>query len=412
MPFNIIAIINEFVALKQIDRDVIVKIIQESLESIIMKRLRPDNNVSVVINFEENKVYAKISARVVDEVKKKFAEISLDEARKIDPTAEVGDYVTIEIPISDFGRKTILAARQVIMSRSREIETQQLMVDYEKQKGQIVTGIVKKVEYNGYIVDIGFTEALLPTDEQVETEFYKVGDYIKAYILDTRNQKNKVTVILSRQRPEFIRRLMENEIPEIMDGGVIVKKIVREPGYRTKVAVQATNPKIDAYGSCIGPKGRRIEAIKDELHGEQVDVVEWSENPEQLIKNSIGQELVKRVYLAEKGKFAQVIVNSEKDKNIAIGKNGKNVKLAAKLSNYKLDILLEEEYEERAAEERRITSSIYELEGATSKIGKILYEAGYTSVQDIHLASVEELCNIEGIGEKTALKLKESAKNF
>jgi N utilization substance protein A len=412
MPFNIISIINEFAVLKQIDREVVAKVIKESLESVIMKRLRPDNKVSVIIDLEENRVYAEVLTRVVKEVEKKFAEIEVDEAEKIDPEAQVGDYVTLEIPITDFGRKIIIAARQVIINRLREMENQRLIVDYEKQKGEIVTGIVKKVDYNGYIVDIGFTEALLPTDEQIEAEFYKAGDYIKAYILDIRERKNRVIVILSRRRPEFIRKLLENEIPEIMDGDVIIKKIVREPGYRTKVAIQTYNPDIDAYGSCIGPKGMRIEAIKEELHGEQVDIVEWSENPEQLIKNSIGAEIVRRVYLAEKGKFAQVIVNSEKNKNIAIGKNGKNVRLAAKLSGYKLDILLEEEYEAWAAEDRRITSSIHELEGVTDKIGKILYDAGYTSVQDIHLASVEELCNIEGIGEKTALKLKKSAKNF
>jgi len=411
MGFNLIAIIDEFARLKQIKREVIADIIKDSLEATLSKKLNPDCELSVEIDFDENKVVARLSAKIVGEVKKNFDEISLKDAQKIVPTVQIDDYIPVEIPITEFGRKTIQSARQAIITKIRESETEKIKVDYEKQKGQIVSGIVKKVEYNGYIVDIGFTEGLLPTEEQVETEFYKTGDYIKAYIANIRHQKGRVRVILSRRRPEFIIKLFESEIPEILDGDVVIKKIVREPGYRTKVAVYSTNKNIDAFGSCVGQKGMRIEEIKKELHGEQVDIIVWSENHEQLIKNSIGSELVKRVYLADKGKFAQIITD-EKNKNIAIGKGGKNIKLAAKLTNYKLDVLLEDEYEEISANERRITSTVFELDGVTENIGMILHNAGYTSVQDIHLASMPELCRIEGIGIKIAEKIKESAMYF
>lgn len=284
-------------------------------------------------------------------------------------------------------------------------------VDYEKQKGEIISGVVKKIDYNGYIVNIGFTDALLPTDEQVENEFYKSGDYIKALVYDIRRVKKGRRVILSRRRPEFIVKLFESEIPEIIEKEVVIKKIVREPGYRTKIAVYSNNENVDAFGSCVGQNGVRIEDIKKELHGERVDVVEYHENPEEFVKNSLGSGLVKRVYLAERGRFAQVIVESDK-KNIAIGKGGKNVKLAAKLTNYKIDVLLENEYEEITAKERRVTSRIYELDGVSEKIGDVLFKYGYTSVQDIYASSLEEICNIEGIGEKTAKKLKEASKNF
>jgi len=335
----------------------------------------------------------------------------LEEARKINPEAELGDIVPLEMPVSDFGRKTIQSARQAIINRFRESETEKVKVDYEKQKGEIISGAVKKVEYNGYIIDIGFTDALLPTEEQVETEFYKANDFLKAYVASIRQSKSGVRVILSRKRPEFIIKLFENEIPEIADGIVVIKKIVREPGFRTKVAVASNNENVDPYGSCIGSKGIRIGEIRKELNGEQVDIALWSDNPEDFIRNAVGPELVKRVYLADKGRFAQIIVD-EDNKNIAIGKGGKNIKLAAKLTNYKLDVLLEEEYEEIAANERRITSQIFDLDGVHEKVGKILHEAGYTSVQDIHLATVEELTHIEGVGVKTAEKIKESAKYF
>ena len=411
MGSNLISIINEFASLKQIDREVIAEIIKESLESIIEKKLIPENELSINIDLENNQVVASLLVQVVDDSPKNFGEIFLKDAQKIDSSVKVDDFIPKEIPISEFGRKTILSARQAIITRIRELEAQRIMGDYEKQKGQIVGGVIKKIEYNGYIVDIGFTSALLPTEEQVETEYYKSGDYIKAYIVNIKRVKGKVVVILSRRRPEFINKLMESEIPEILDGDVVIKKIVREPGYRTKVVVHSENDKIDAFGCCVGKKGMRIEEIKKELHGEQVDIIEWSKNPEQFIKNSVGSQLVKRVYLATKGKFVQIIVD-EKNKNIAIGKGGKNIRLAAKLTNYKLDVLLEEEYEEIAANERRITSSIKELDGVTEKTGKVLYDAGYTSVQDVHQASVEELCRIEGVGKKTAEKIKESAKYF
>ena len=411
MAFNLISIIEEFSRLKQIDREKIAEIIRESLESTLQKKLSEETELIVEINFDENEVVAKFDAVVVEESTGLLDEIILEEAQKINHEAEVGDIIPIEMPVSDFGRKTIQSARQAIINRFRESETEKVKVDYEKQKGEIISGAVKKVEYNGYIIDIGFTDALLPTEEQVETEFYKAGDFLKAYVESIRQSKNGVRVILSRKRPEFIIKLFENEIPEIADSIVMIKKIVREPGFRTKVAVASNDENVDPYGSCIGPKGIRIDEIRKELHGEKVDVVLWSDNSEEFIRNAVGPELVKRVYLADKGRFAQIIVN-EDNKNIAIGKGGKNIKLAAKLTNYKLDVLLEEEYEEIAANERRITSPIFDLDGVAEKVGRILHEAGYTSVQDIHLATVKELTHIEGVGVKTAEKIKESAKYF
>jgi len=369
MAFNLISIIEEFSRLRQIDREKIAEIIRESLESTLKKKLSEESELVVEINFDESEVVAKFDAVVVEEPTGFLDEIVLEEALRLDPEAKIGDIVPLKMPVSNFGRKTIQSARQAIINRFRESETEKIKVDYEKQKGEIVSGVVKKVEYNGYIIDIGFTDALLPTEEQVETEFYKANDFLKAYIASIRQSKGGVRIILSRKRPEFIIKLFENEIPEIADGIVTIKKIVREPGYRTKVAVASNDENVDPYGSCIGPKGIRIEEIRKELHGEQVDIVLWSDNCEDFIRNAVGPELVKRVYLADKGRFAQIIVN-EDNKNIAIGKGGKNIKLAAKLTNYKLDVLLEEEYEEIAANERRITSPIFDLDGVAEKVGK------------------------------------------
>jgi transcription termination/antitermination protein NusA len=410
MGLNLLSSIEEFARIRQIDRSKIATIIRESLEGTLRKKLETEE-LSVEIDFENGEITANFMATIVQESPLSFGEISLEKASELSKDVEIGDEIPVKIPITNFGRKTIQAARQSIVKRITETKSDKMQIDFEKQKGEIISGIVKKIEYNGYIVNVGFTDALLPTDEQVENEFYKSGDYIKTIICDIRKEKNELRVILSRRRPEFIVKLFESEIPEIIEKAVVIKKIVREPGYRTKIAVFSNNKNVDAFGSCVGQNGVRIEDIKKELHGERIDIVEFHENPEQFIKNSLGIGLVKRVYLAERGRFAQVIVEDDK-KNIAIGKGGKNVKLAAKLTNYKIDVLLDSEYEEMAAQERRVTSRIYELDGVSQKIGDILYKFGYTSVQDIHESSVEEICNIEGIGEKTAKKLKESSNNF
>ena len=245
MAFNLISIIEEFSRLKQIDREKIAEIIRESLESTLQKKLSEETELIVEINFDENEVVAKFDAVVVEESTGLLDEIILGEAQKINHEAEIGDIIPIEMPVSDFGRKTIQSARQAIINRFRESETEKVKVDYEKQKGEIISGAVKKVEYNGYIIDIGFTDALLPTEEQVETEFYKAGDFLKAYVESIRQSKNGVRVILSRKRPEFIIKLFENEIPEIADSIVMIKKIVREPGFRTKVAVASNDENVD-----------------------------------------------------------------------------------------------------------------------------------------------------------------------
>ncbi|MCK4956360.1 MAG: transcription termination factor NusA, partial [Candidatus Cloacimonetes bacterium] len=230
-------------------------------------------------------------------------------------------------------------------------------------------------------------------------------------VIDIRKRRNDVVVVLSRTHPAFVKKILEMEIPEINSGDVEVKKIVREPGVRSKVAVVSNTTGVDATACCLGPKGMRIEQVRKEINGELVDIVQWDDSPEQLIANAIGPDLVEKVYLAERGKFARIIVNKN-NKNLAIGKQGKNVKLAAKLTDYKLDIFTQEEFEDKIAEERRITSHISDLDGVSAHLCDILKEHGYTSVQDIFDASVEELTNMEGMGTKTAEKIKESAIYF
>ncbi len=400
----------ELASLKQLDKNQLAEIIKESLYQSISKKMVAENELEIVADFDTNRVMAKFK-RIVVERDMNLGEINLEEARHYKPDAELGDLIPVEMYISDFEPKVIRNARKAILERIKALEEDRIMFDYENQKNKIISGKVTKDDYNGYVVDIGYADALLSKEEQIEDEFFKVGDIIKAFVVNIRKRKNDVIVILSRTRPEFVKRIFETEIPEITTGEVEIKKIVREPGMRTKVAVISNDPKIDATAACLGEKGIRIESIRNQLNGELVDIVLWADSPEQLIANAIGPDLVEKVYLAERGRFARIIV-TEDNKNLAIGKKGKNVKLAAKLTDFKLDIYTEEEFEEKISEERRITSHVSDLDGVSSKVAEVLKEHGYTSVQDIYEASIEELCNLEGLGKKTAAKIKESSKFF
>lgn len=410
MSANIASVLSELAVLKQIDKKKIEEEIKDALFLAISKRLTSENELEILTDFEDGKLYAHFKKIVVQQ-DITLGEISLAEAQHISPGVEIGNKIEVQIPISDFEPKIINSARKIILDKIKKIEEDRIMIDYEKQKGQIVSGRIRSIDFNGYKIDIGYTDALLPNEEQVDNEYYKVGYFIKAFVVNTRKRNNQVVVILSRNRPEFVKKLFELEVPEVLSGEVTINKIVREPGVRTKVAVLSHKERLDPVGACFGPKGMRVENIKKELNDEPIDVVRWDDAPEQLIANAIGVDLVEKVYLADRGKFARIVV-SDKDKVLAIGKQGKNIRLAAKLTGYHLDVYTEEEFEEKIAEERRITSHISELDGVTPKIADTLKEHGYTSVQDIFKASLEELQNLENIGEKTAQKLKESSLFF
>ncbi len=410
MNLNIMGSLAELANLKQLDKEKLTTIIEEGLYQAISKKMILDNELEITTDLTTNKIVAKFK-RIVVERDTSLGEISFEDAMMIADNLELGDTIPVQMNITEFEPKVIRNARKAILERIKALEEDRIMFDYENQKNQLVSGKITKDDFNGYLVNIGYADALLSKEEQVDDEYFKVGDVIRCYVVNIRKRKKDVIVILSRTRPEFVKKIFESEIPEITTGEIEIKKIVREPGMRTKVSVLSNNHEVDATAACLGPRGVRIEAIKKELNGELVDIVVWDSAPEQLIANAIGPDLVEKVYLADRGKFARIIVSKE-NKNLAIGKKGKNVKLAAKLTDFKLDIYTEEEFEEKISEERRITSHISDLDGVSSKVAEVLKVHGYTSVQDIYEASIDELCNLEGLGKKTAEKIKESSKYF
>ena len=411
MSINTIEALSKLAAIKQLDTGMIQNIILESVTSTLQKRLEPEAELQVFVDELSGSVKVKFKSLVVER-EESFGQISLIDARnEYNPKAQVGEYIEKTMSLYEFEPKLVKTVQKLIQDRIRLLEDDKIQNDFNKQKHTIVTGRIKAIDdFGGYIIDIGHTDALLPIDEQIENEFYRVGENIKAYIVNIRTGKGGIVIILSRTNPEFVKKLFEAEIPAIFSGEIKIRKIVREPGIRTKVELETVDPKIDPIVACVGPKGTRIDSLRKELHGEQIDIVVHSDDPEKMIENALGIEGIKRVII-ERNHSASVIVD-EADKLMAIGKQGKNVKLAAKLVGMKIDIFTMAEFEEKMAKERRTISHITEMDGVTSKIADALKQAGYTSVQDIYMASVEELCNIEGMGQKTAERLKEAAKYF
>jgi len=278
MSVNILDAVNKLAVIKQLDGHLIQEIVVDSITGTLSKKLGEENELEVFIDEASSGIKARFKCLVV-ELESSLGEISLSEARaEYNPKAQLGDYIQKEMSLHEFEPKLVKTAQRAIGDRIRHLEDEKIQNDFNKQKHTIVSGKIKTIDENngGYRIDLGYTDALLPLDEQIENEFYRVGDNIKAYVTNIRSGANGVTVILSRTNPEFVKKLFEAEIPAIFAGTIKIRKIVREPGIRTKVELEAVDPKLDPITECVGPKGTRIDSIRKELHGEQIDIVVFS----------------------------------------------------------------------------------------------------------------------------------------
>lgn len=323
---------------KGINKDYLLDAIENALVTAYKKNFNSSENVKIVV--DENNATIKVYSlkEVVEEVFDPAIEIDLESARKIDKKAKMEDIVEVEITPKDFGRISAQTAKQVIVQKIREAEREIVFSEYSDRQGEIVSGLVQKVDKNVIIVDLGRLEGILTLNEQIPTEIYEVNDRIKAYVLEVQKSNRGVPqMLISRTHPGFVRRLLELEIPEIYEGLIEIKNIVREPGSRTKVAVYSTDPNIDPVGSCVGPRGTRIQNIINELKNEKIDIVEWSEDPVQYIASALSPATVLAVDLDEENMTSKVVV-PDSQLSLAIGKDGQNARISAKLTGWKIDI--------------------------------------------------------------------------
>lgn len=322
---------------KGIDKDVLLEALEAALISAYKKNFQTASNVTV--KFDEEKGTMEIHAKktVVEEVEDEEEEITLEEARELNISYELDDVVEIEVTPKNFGRIAAQAAKQVVTQRVREAERGVIFSEYVDREEDVMTGIIQRVDPNFVYVDLGKIEAKLAKMEQIVTEEYRVHDRLKVFVTKVENTNKGPQIYISRSHPGLLKRLFEMEVPEIYDGVVEVKSISREAGDRSKISVHAEDPDVDAVGSCVGPKGQRVQAIVDELNGEKIDIVEWSEDPTIYVSNALSPSQVLEVIVNEEDKTTTVIV-PDYQLSLAIGKRGQNARLAAKLTGWKIDI--------------------------------------------------------------------------
>lgn len=335
---------------KAIPKEVLLNALQSALQSAARKRFGGRTNINLRIDPKTCAITVTEAKKVVETVSDADQEISLDEAKKIKTDAALDDIVELPIHLEDFGRIAAQTAKQVILQRVREAEKDVIYNEFKDKKGTVVSGTVMRREKGNYYVSIGRAEAILPVKETLPNENLRRGDIIKAYITDVQDTSKGPVILLSRTVPEFVAALFKMEVPEIADGAVILKNIVREPGERTKLAVYSSNPAIDPVGSCVGMKGTRVQAIVRELRGERIDIIPWNDDPRVLIARALSPAQVERIGINEEEKTAMVIVPDEQ-LSIAIGKKGHNVRLAMKLTGWDIDIMSESEYSKAKAEQ-------------------------------------------------------------
>ena len=331
---------------KGIKKEYLLESIETALLTAYKRNFDALDNVKVVMDPQTGATHVYSIKEVVENAKDSALEISLEEAKKVKKDASIGDSVEIEIVPRNFGRIAAQTAKQVIIQKLREAEREIIFTEFNDRKGEIVSGIIQKADKNIVVMDLGRLEGIMPTKEQIPTETYRVNDKIKGYVLDVeKGAKGAPQVIVSRSHPDFVRKLLEFEIPEIYEGVIEIKSVSRDPGHRSKVAVYSPDPNIDPVGSCVGQKGIRIQNVINELNGEKIDVIEWNEDPSIYISSALLPAKILAVDIKENEKFAQVIVPDDQ-LSLAIGKSGQNARLAAKLTNWKIDIKSETQFRE------------------------------------------------------------------
>ena len=329
---------------KGMNKDYILDSIETALVTAYKRNFDSLENVKVVMDRQTGATHVYSVKQIVEKVENPEVEISLKDAQKINPDLGLEDTVDIEIVPRNFGRIAAQTAKQVIIQKLREAEREIVYNEFNDRKGEIVSGIIQKADKNIVVMDLGKLEGVMPAKEQIPTEHYRVNDKIKGYVLDVKKeQKGAPQVIVSRSHPDFVRKLLEFEIPEIYEGVIEIKSVSRDPGYRSKVAVYSPDPNIDPVGSCVGQKGVRIQNVINELNGEKIDVIEWNEDPSIYIAASLLPAQVLAVDVKQEEKFAQVIV-PDNQLSLAIGKSGQNARLAAKLTDWKIDIKSETQF--------------------------------------------------------------------
>ena len=400
---------------KSIDKELVIGSMESAIQKAALTKFGNDNNIEVLINRESGDITIQKVLDIVENVEDPAREITLNDAKKIESKNDelkVGDKIFEELPQIDFGRIAAQSAKQVISTRVREAEKNRQYEDFIDKQGQILSGIIKRLEYGNVIVDLGKAEGVIKKDELIPREILKTGDRVKAYCYEVKKELKGHQIFLSRAHPQFLARLFFQEVPEIYEGTIEIKSVARDPGSRAKICVSSQDSSIDPVGACVGMRGSRVQTIVNELHGEKIDIIKWTEDLPTLISESLSPAEIQRVLIDQENKRIDIIL-TEENLSKAIGRRGQNVRLASKLTNFEIDILTDKEDSERRQTEfkERTETLIKNLE-VDETLGQLLVAEGYSSVDEIHQASIEEISKIEAIDDATAKELKERADEY
>jgi N utilization substance protein A len=397
---------------KAIDRKIVLGAMEDAIAKAARSRYGSETEVRAEIDPKSGELHLSRHMLVVDAVENPAFQITLDEARRHHPAAQVGDTIADKLPPLEYGRIAAQSAKQVIVQKVREAERDRQFEEYKDRIGDIVNGIVKRVEYGNVVVDLGRGEAIVRRDEMLPREVFRNGDRIRAYIYDVRREQRGPQIFLSRTHPQFMAKLFAQEVPEIYDGIVEVKAVARDPGSRAKIAVISRDSSVDPVGACVGMRGSRVQAVVNELQGEKIDIIPWSQDIATFVVNALAPAEVAKVVLDEERERIEVVV-PDQQLSLAIGRRGQNVRLASQLTGWDIDIMTEqEESERRQAEFESRTRMFIDMLNVDEVIGQLLASEGFTSVEELALVDTKELAGIEGFDQDTAGELQARAREY
>jgi transcription termination/antitermination protein NusA len=397
---------------KAIDRGIVITAMEDAIAKAARSRYGSETDVHAEINAKTGELRLSRHLLVVETVENPANQIKLEDARRRNPAAQIGDTIADTLPPLEYGRIAAQSAKQVIVQKVREAERDRQYEEYKERIHDIVNGIVKRVEYGNVVVDLGRGEAIVRRDELLPRETFRNGDRIRAYIYDVRREARGPQIFLSRTHPQFMAKLFAQEVPEIYDGIVEVKAVARDPGSRAKIAVISRDSSVDPVGACVGMRGSRVQAVVNELQGEKIDIIPWSPDIATFVVNALAPAEVAKVVLDEDRERIEVVV-PDQQLSLAIGRRGQNVRLASQLTGWDIDILTEqEESERRQAEFENRTRMFMETLNVDEVVGQLLASEGFNSVEELALVEEKEIASIEGFDEETAQELQSRAREY
>ena len=400
---------------KSIDKELVIGSMESAIQKAALTKFGNDNNIEVIIDRDSGDIKIQKVLDIVELVEDSAREITLDDAKKISPKnkeLKIGDKIFEELPQIDFGRIAAQSAKQVISSRVREAEKNRQYEDFIDKQGQILSGIIKRLEYGNVIVDLGKAEGVIKKDELIPREILKTGDRVKAYCYEVKKELKGHQIFLSRAHPQFLAKLFFQEVPEIYEGTIEIKSVARDPGSRAKICVHSQDSSIDPVGACVGMRGSRVQTIVNELHGEKIDIIKWTEDLPTLISESLSPAEIQRVLIDQDNKRIDIIL-SEENLSKAIGRRGQNVRLATKLINYEINIMTDQEESEKRQEEfKDRTENLMKNLEVDETLGQLLVAEGFSSIDLIKDSELNDLVKIEGIEEETAKELIERSVEY